>query len=89
MTTPMRFGRVETRTRDDLKYRITHPTLPSGQFIVEVIFRVEGGVRFLCETWATRPTELLMIEDGNHVAHNRFYKYRGKSADWMARRLGA
>ena len=24
-----------------------------------------------------------------HVAHNRFYKYRGKSADWMARQLGA
>ncbi len=34
-------------------------------------------------------TELLMVEDGNHVAHNRFYKYRGKSADWMARQLGA
>jgi hypothetical protein len=60
MTTPNRFGRVETRTRDDLKYRITHPALPSGQFIVEVILRVEGGVRFLCESWGTRPTELLM-----------------------------
>jgi 2,6-dihydroxypseudooxynicotine hydrolase len=35
------------------------------------------------------PTELLIVEDGNHVAHNRFYKYRGKSADWMAHRLGA
>jgi len=34
-------------------------------------------------------TELLLVEDGNHVAHNRFYKYRGKSADWMARQLGA
>ena len=33
-------------------------------------------------------TELLLVEDGNHVAHNRFYKYRGKSADWMARQLG-
>jgi 2,6-dihydroxypseudooxynicotine hydrolase len=32
-------------------------------------------------------TELLLVEDGNHVAHNRFYKYRGKSADWMARQL--
>ncbi len=35
------------------------------------------------------PTEILIVEDGNHVAHNRFYKYRGKSADWMARQLGA
>jgi hypothetical protein len=33
--------------------------------------------------------ELLVIDDGNHVAHNRFYKYRGKSADWMAKQLGA
>jgi 2,6-dihydroxypseudooxynicotine hydrolase len=32
-------------------------------------------------------TELLLVEDGNHVAHNRFYKYRGRSADWMARQL--
>ena len=32
-------------------------------------------------------TELLLVEDGNHVAHNRFYKYRAKSADWMARQL--
>jgi 2,6-dihydroxypseudooxynicotine hydrolase len=33
------------------------------------------------------PTTLLVVEDGNHVAHNRFYKYRAKSADWMARAL--
>jgi len=33
--------------------------------------------------------ELLVVEDGNHVAHNRFYKYRAISADWMARQLGA
>jgi 2,6-dihydroxypseudooxynicotine hydrolase len=38
---------------------------------------------------AKGPVELLVIEDGNHVAHNRFYKYRGRSADWMARQLGA
>jgi hypothetical protein len=34
------------------------------------------------------PVELLVIEDGNHVAHNRAYKYRPQSADWMARQLG-
>lgn len=33
------------------------------------------------------PTKLLMISDGNHVAHNRFYKYRPQSADWMAQQL--
>ncbi len=35
------------------------------------------------------PVDLLIIPDGNHVAHNRFYKYRPQSADWMARQLGA
>lgn len=38
---------------------------------------------------ARGPVELLVIEDGNHVAHNRFYKYRAKSADWMGRQLNA
>jgi 2,6-dihydroxypseudooxynicotine hydrolase len=37
---------------------------------------------------ASGPVELLMIEDGNHVANNRAYRYRTQSADWMARQLG-
>jgi dipeptidyl aminopeptidase/acylaminoacyl peptidase len=36
---------------------------------------------------ATGPAELNVIVDGNHVAHNRFYKYRTQSADWMAKQL--
>jgi dienelactone hydrolase len=32
--------------------------------------------------------ELLVIEDGNHVANNRGYRYRPQTADWMRRRLG-
>ena len=32
--------------------------------------------------------EIEVIEDGNHVANNRVYKYRPQSADWMARKLG-
>jgi 2,6-dihydroxypseudooxynicotine hydrolase len=32
--------------------------------------------------------EFLLIEDGNHVANNRAYRYRTQSADWMARQLG-
>ena len=32
--------------------------------------------------------ELLVIEDGNHVANNRGYRYRPQTADWMSRRLG-
>jgi 2,6-dihydroxypseudooxynicotine hydrolase len=38
---------------------------------------------------AKGPVELLLIEDGNHVANNRAYRYRTQSADWMARQLGA
>jgi len=33
------------------------------------------------------PVELVMIEDGNHVANNRAYRWRLQSADWMAERL--
>ncbi len=35
------------------------------------------------------PVELLVIEDGNHVANNRAYRYRRQTADWMADRLAA
>ena len=40
--------------------------------------------------WPRRPgpTELLMIEDGNHVANNRAHRYRYRTADWMAAQLG-
>jgi alpha-beta hydrolase superfamily lysophospholipase len=33
------------------------------------------------------PVELMVIEDGNHVANNRSYRWRLQSADWMAERL--
>jgi 2,6-dihydroxypseudooxynicotine hydrolase len=32
---------------------------------------------------------LLVIDDGNHVANNRAYRWRLQSADWMAERLGS
>jgi dipeptidyl aminopeptidase/acylaminoacyl peptidase len=38
---------------------------------------------------ASGPVELLVVEDGNHVANNRPYRYRLRTADWMAERLGA
>jgi dipeptidyl aminopeptidase/acylaminoacyl peptidase len=33
------------------------------------------------------PVQLLIIEDGNHVANNRVYRWRAQSADWMAEQL--
>jgi dienelactone hydrolase len=37
----------------------------------------------------TGPVTLNMIEDGNHIANNRTYRWRPQSADWMAERLKA
>ncbi len=34
------------------------------------------------------PVVFSLIEDGNHVANNRGYKWRLKTADWMAEQLG-
>lgn len=34
------------------------------------------------------PVVLSVIEDGNHVANNRGYKWRLQTADWMAEQLG-
>jgi len=35
---------------------------------------------------AKGPVDLLRIEDGNHIANNRPYKWRLRTADWMAMR---
>ena len=37
---------------------------------------------------AKGPTVLMMIEDGNHIATNRAYRWRPQSADWMKEQLG-
>ena len=34
------------------------------------------------------PVELLMAEDGGHNANNRPYRYRSRSADWLAGQFG-
>jgi dipeptidyl aminopeptidase/acylaminoacyl peptidase len=33
------------------------------------------------------PVELMIVEDGNHIATNRAYRWRSQSADWMAEQL--
>ncbi|MSQ72247.1 MAG: alpha/beta hydrolase [Betaproteobacteria bacterium] len=37
---------------------------------------------------ARGPVKLLVVEDGNHIANNRPYRYRSQTADWMAAQLG-
>jgi dienelactone hydrolase len=34
------------------------------------------------------PVELMIVEDGGHNANNRPYRYRSRTADWMAERFG-
>jgi len=36
---------------------------------------------------ASGPVEILIVEDGNHIANNRPYRYRLRTADWMAQQL--
>ncbi len=58
---------------------------------------IAGGLDRLCPPEDARrlaseargPVTLIEIDDGNHVAHNRPYRYRPQSADWMAAQLGA
>jgi 2,6-dihydroxypseudooxynicotine hydrolase len=35
------------------------------------------------------PCTFLLIEDGNHVANNRAYRWRSQSADWLAEQFAA
>ena len=35
------------------------------------------------------PVVLNLVEDGNHIANNRAYRWRSQSADWLAEQLGA
>jgi 2,6-dihydroxypseudooxynicotine hydrolase len=37
---------------------------------------------------ASGPVELLMVEDGGHNANNRPYRYRSRTADWLAGQFG-
>jgi len=37
---------------------------------------------------ASGPVVRCFLDDGNHVANNRTYRYRSRSADWMAQCLG-
>lgn len=89
--------RAKCRTQDEaLRYgaalslegvaeRITCPLfIVAGK--LDRIVPWQDGERLARETGG--PVEFLLIEDGNHVANNRGYKYRTQSADWMARQLG-
>ena len=59
------------------------------------LYVIAGGLDRLCPPEdaerlaqeARGETVLLVIPDGDHVAHNRAYMYRNQSADWMLEQL--
>ena len=90
--------RTKCRTQDEALKRAADLSLEGvAEKITCPLFVVAGkldrlvpwqhGERLAKE--ARGPVEFCLIEDGNHVANNRAYKYRTQSADWMAGRLGA
>ena len=65
--------------------KITCPLLVIGAGL-DRLCPPEDAERLVAE--ARGPKQLLMVLDGDHVAHNRAYAYRPQTADWMAQQLG-
>jgi dienelactone hydrolase len=91
--------RVRAKARTDAEARAHAATLTLKQAAKEItcpLFVMAGKLDRLVP-WqeaeklaaaASGPVVRCFIEDGNHVANNRVYRYRPQSADWMARQLG-
>jgi 2,6-dihydroxypseudooxynicotine hydrolase len=88
--------RSHAKTMDDAKKNAATLSLVGlADKITCPIFIVNGRLdRVVPATDAERlarevkgPAELLMVEDGNHIANNRAYRWRSQSADWMADQL--
>jgi len=90
--------RVRSRSRTEVEARERAATLTLknvAQNITCPLFVVAGkqdgivpwqeGERLAAA--ASGPVVRCFIDDGNHVANNRGYRYRSQSADWMAQRL--
>ncbi len=90
--------RSHSKTPDEARQKAFQLSLEGVASKIECpLFVVAGGLDRLCPPEdaerlareAKGPTTLLVIPDGNHVAHNRAYKYRPQTADWMAEQLRA
>jgi dienelactone hydrolase len=91
--------RVRAKARTDAEARAHAATLTLKQAAKEItcpLFVMAGKLDRLVP-WqeaeklaaaASGPVVRCFVEDGNHVANNRVYRYRPQSADWMARQLG-
>ena len=92
--------RVRAHLKTDAEAKRYSATLSMGHGVAQQIecplFLVTGKLDRLVPWQDTQrmasevrgPVELLIVEDGNHIANNRPYRYRLRSADWMAEQLG-
>jgi 2,6-dihydroxypseudooxynicotine hydrolase len=91
--------RVRSRSRTDAEARERAATLTLKNVAKNItcpLFVVAGkqdgivpwqeGERLAAA--ASGPVVRCFLEDGNHVANNRAYRYRSQSADWMGQCLG-
>ena len=89
--------RSHLATADQAKAHSATLTLKDGiaRQIECPLFLVTGKLDRLIPWQATRrtgeeasgPVEIMIVEDGNHIANNRPYRYRNATADWMAAQL--
>ena len=76
--------RAATLTLKDVAKNITCPLfIVAGK--LDRIIPWQEGERLAAA--ASGPVVRCFLDDGNHVANNRVYRYRSRSADWMAQQL--
>jgi 2,6-dihydroxypseudooxynicotine hydrolase len=91
-------ARSKSRDQEEGRRRALELDLSEAAGRIRVPLLVVAGKRDRLIPWqhaerlvaeAGGPTELIMLEDGNHGNMNVWHKHRYKTADWMARQLGA
>jgi 2,6-dihydroxypseudooxynicotine hydrolase len=91
--------RVRSHSRDEAQARAVAKTLTMKEAAPRItcpIFIVTGRQdRLVPASHAEElaqavsgPVELMVVEDGGHNANNRPYRYRSRTADWLAAQFG-
>ena len=91
--------RVRSHSKDEMQARSVAKTLTMKEAAPRItcpIFIVTGRQdRLVPASHAEQlakavsgPVELLIVEDGGHNANNRPYRYRSRTADWLAAQFG-
>ena len=78
---------AETLTLKDCAHRITCPLFIVAGKLDRIVPWQDGERLAKAAKPAKGAVEFLLLDDGNHVANNRGYRWRTQSADWMAQQL--